>query len=80
VLVDTGKGGNTAAHRCQGRSWYVRNNDKDTAALLRSSGGTVDTCSYNSTHVAYTMCWAAAARCRAGPNARTRPPCRQPGT
>jgi hypothetical protein len=56
VVVHTGKGGNTAAHRYQGRSWYVWNNDKDTATLRRSTGSTVDTCSYNSTRVAYKMC------------------------
>jgi hypothetical protein len=56
VTVHTGKGGNTAAHRYQGRAAYVWNNDKDTATLRRSGGGVVDTCAYNSSRVAYKMC------------------------
>jgi hypothetical protein len=56
VTVHTGKGGNTAANRYQGRAAYVWNNDKDTATLTRASGAKVDTCSYNSTRVDYKMC------------------------
>jgi hypothetical protein len=56
VTVHTGKGTGTAANRYQNRSAYVWNNDKDTATLRSSKGATVDTCSYNSTRVAYKMC------------------------
>lgn len=56
VTVRTGKGTNTAANRYQGRAAYVWNNDKDTATLRSSKGTKVDTCSYNSTRVAYKMC------------------------
>lgn len=56
VTVHTGKGTNTAAHRYQGRAWYVWNNDKDTATLRKSTGARVDTCSYNSTRVDYKWC------------------------
>ncbi|MFJ5798240.1 lamin tail domain-containing protein [Streptomyces decoyicus] len=56
VTVHTGKGTNTAAHRYQGRGAYVWNNDRDSATLKKSTGGTVDTCSYNSTRADYKMC------------------------
>ncbi|MFV0131320.1 lamin tail domain-containing protein [Streptomyces sp. HMX112] len=56
VTIRTGKGTNTAGYLHQGRSWYVWNNDKDTATLKRANGTRVDTCSYNSTRVDYTMC------------------------
>ncbi|WP_308011897.1 lamin tail domain-containing protein [Actinacidiphila acidipaludis] len=56
VRIHTGKGGNTAANRYQGRSWYVWNNDKDAATLRRSTGSTVDTCSYHSTSHSYLYC------------------------
>ncbi|MGW1887775.1 lamin tail domain-containing protein [Streptomyces sp. NPDC001970] len=56
VTVRTGKGTNTSTTRYQGRAWYVWNNDKDTATLKKSTGATVDTCSYNSTRVDYKMC------------------------
>ncbi|MDT3399804.1 lamin tail domain-containing protein [Streptomyces sp. B1866] len=56
VTVHTGKGRNTTAHLYQGRSAYVWNNDRDTATLRRSSGSTVDRCSYNSTRADYVMC------------------------
>ncbi|MFC5799862.1 lamin tail domain-containing protein [Streptomyces formicae] len=56
VTVRTGKGTNSSTTRYQGRSWYVWNNDKDTATLKRSNGSRVDTCSYNSTRYDYKNC------------------------
>jgi hypothetical protein len=57
VKVHTGKGGNTSTNRYQNRSWYVWNNDKDTATLRKSTGAKVDTCSYNtSTAVVSKTC------------------------
>ncbi|MDT0309343.1 lamin tail domain-containing protein [Streptomyces sp. DSM 44917] len=56
VTVRTGSGTNTSANRYQNRSWYVWNNDADTATLRRSNGTTADTCSYNSTRYDYRMC------------------------
>lgn len=56
VTVRTGSGTNTAANRYQGRAAYVWNNDRDKATLKKSTGATVDTCSYNSTRIDYKMC------------------------
>jgi hypothetical protein len=56
VYVRTGKGTNTTANRYQGRSWYVWNNDKDTATLRRSTGAWADACSYNNRSRAYVYC------------------------
>jgi hypothetical protein len=56
VTIHTGHGTNTTANRYQNRGAYVWNNDTDKATLKKSTGTTVDTCSYNSTRVAYTMC------------------------
>ena len=56
VTVHTGKGTNTSVSRYQGRAAYVWNNDKDKATFKKSNGTVVDTCSYNSTKVAYKMC------------------------
>ncbi|MGH2555295.1 MAG: lamin tail domain-containing protein [Actinomycetota bacterium] len=56
VTVHTGSGTNTAAHRYQGRDWYVWNNDKDTAYLKNASGGLLDKCSYNNRNVDYVSC------------------------
>ncbi|MFF4652568.1 lamin tail domain-containing protein [Streptomyces sp. NPDC001380] len=56
VTVHTGKGTDTAYHRYQGRSAYVWNNDKDTAALRRAGGTVQDTCPYKSTRSAYKVC------------------------
>jgi hypothetical protein len=56
LAVHTGSGTNTSVNRYQGHSWYVWNNDKDTATLRKSTGATVGTCSYNSTRVEYKMC------------------------
>ena len=42
VKVRTGKGSNTATSRYQGRSWYVWNNDKDTAYLYNAAGTRLD--------------------------------------
>jgi hypothetical protein len=56
VTVHTGKGSNTAYNRYQNRAAYVWNNTSDKATLRKSSGATVDTCSYNSSTHAYKMC------------------------
>ncbi|MFF0479034.1 lamin tail domain-containing protein [Streptomyces sp. NPDC004284] len=56
VTVRTGRGTNTASNVYQNRAAYVWNNDKDTATLRKSTGTTVDTCSYNSTRVDYKWC------------------------
>jgi hypothetical protein len=56
VYVHTGHGTNTAVNRYQGRSWYVWNNDKDTATLRRSTGSWADACSYNNRYRSYVYC------------------------
>jgi hypothetical protein len=56
VKVHTGKGTNTATDRYQGRSWYVWNNDKDTAYLYNASGTRLDTCSYNNRSASSVYC------------------------
>lgn len=56
VTVHTGKGHNTAYNRYQNRSWYVWNNTSDKATLRKSTGSTVDTCSYDSSYHSYKMC------------------------
>jgi hypothetical protein len=56
VKVHTGKGTNTTTDRYQGRSWYVWNNDKDTAYLYNSSGTRLDTCSYNNRYASSIYC------------------------
>jgi Lamin Tail Domain len=56
VKVHTGKGTNTTTDRYQGRSWYVWNNDKDTAYLYNASGTRLDSCSYNNRSVSSVYC------------------------
>jgi hypothetical protein len=56
VKVHTGKGTNTATDRYQGRSWYVWNNDKDTAYLFNRYGSLIDKCSYNNRSVSSLYC------------------------
>jgi hypothetical protein len=56
VKVHTGKGSNTATNRYQGRSWYVWNNDKDTAYLSNASGTRLDSCSYNNRSASSVYC------------------------
>jgi len=56
VYVHTGHGTNTTSHRYQNRSWYVWNNDKDTATLRRSTGTWADACSYSSSSRSYVYC------------------------
>ena len=56
VKVRTGKGSNTATSRYQGRSWYVWNNDKDTAYLYNASGTRLDSCSYNNPSASSVYC------------------------
>ena len=56
VKVRTGKGTNTSTSRYQGRSWYVWNNDKDTAYLYNASGTRLDSCSYNNPSASWVYC------------------------
>jgi Lamin Tail Domain len=56
VKLHTGKGTNTSTDRYQGRSWYVWNNDTDTAYLYNSSGTRVDSCYYNNRNASSTYC------------------------
>ena len=56
VKVHTGKGTDITSHRYQGRSWYVWNNDKDTAYLYNASGTRLDSCSYNNRSVSSVYC------------------------
>jgi hypothetical protein len=56
VKVHTGKGTDITAHRYQGRSWYVWNNDKDTAYLYNASGTRLDSCSYNNRSASSIYC------------------------
>jgi hypothetical protein len=56
VKVRTGKGTETATNLYQGRSWYVWNNDKDTAWLRNAEGTLIDTCSYNNKSASSVYC------------------------
>jgi hypothetical protein len=56
VTVRTGKGTNTSTTRYQGRSYYVWNNDTDTAYLRNPTSTLIDSCSYNSTRYDYKIC------------------------
>ncbi|MET8682103.1 lamin tail domain-containing protein [Streptomyces sp. NPDC004647] len=56
VTIRTGKGSNTTYTRYQNRSWYVWNNTSDKATLRKSTGTTVDTCSYNSSRYDSKIC------------------------
>jgi hypothetical protein len=56
VKIHTGKGTNTATDRYQGRSWYVWNNDKDTAYVYNQNGTRIDTCSYNNRYASSVYC------------------------
>ncbi|MET7761374.1 lamin tail domain-containing protein [Streptomyces sp. NPDC005393] len=56
VTVRTGPGSDTSATKYQDRRAYVWNNTSDKATLRKSSGSTVDTCSYNSSRVDYKIC------------------------
>jgi Lamin Tail Domain len=57
VTVHTGKGTNTAANRYWGLSWYVWNNDKDTAYLRNGPLGTlIDYCAYNNPNASSILC------------------------
>jgi hypothetical protein len=46
VKIHTGSGSNTSTDRYWGSSYYIWNNDKDTAYLANSAGTRVGTCSY----------------------------------
>lgn len=56
VKVHTGKGTNSATDRYWGRSWYVWNNDKDTAYLYNRNGSLIDKCSYNNRNASSVYC------------------------
>ncbi|WP_431774128.1 lamin tail domain-containing protein [Streptomyces cucumeris] len=56
VTVRTGTGSDTSATKYQDRRAYVWNNTSDKATLRKSSGSTVDTCSYNSSRADYKIC------------------------
>ncbi|MFG2193176.1 lamin tail domain-containing protein [Streptomyces sp. NPDC048639] len=56
VTVRTGKGTNSSSTRYQNRGSYVWNNTSDKATLRKSTGTSVDTCSYNSSRADYKMC------------------------
>ena len=56
VKVRTGTGTNTATSRYQGRSWYVWNNDKDTAYLYNANGTLIDRCYYNNRSASSVYC------------------------
>jgi Lamin Tail Domain len=60
VTVRTGKGTNTSTIRYWGRSGgtfaYIWNQSADTAYVRNPSGKLIDSCSYNSSRVAYKSC------------------------
>jgi Lamin Tail Domain len=47
VKIHTGKGDNTAANRYWGHSWYIWNNNGDTATLKNGGGAVMGRCSYS---------------------------------
>jgi Lamin Tail Domain len=47
VKVHTGHGSNTAMNRFWGQSWYIWNNNGDTATLKRRNGTVSDRCHYS---------------------------------
>jgi hypothetical protein len=55
VKIHTGKGTNKATDRYWGQTWYIWNNDKDTAKLFKGTT-VVHSCSYNSTAVEVKTC------------------------
>jgi hypothetical protein len=55
VTIYTGKGTNSSTKRYWGRSWYVWNNDGDTAYLRNPSGSLVDSCNWGKGS-GYTNC------------------------
>jgi len=56
VLIHTGRGTNTSAHRYWGSGWYVWNNDGDWATLRNPSGKIVDRCTWDGGRPGYTSC------------------------
>ena len=46
VKIHTGNGTNTSTDRYWGSSYYIWNNDKDTAYLANAAGTRIGTCSY----------------------------------
>jgi Lamin Tail Domain len=47
VTIHTGRGRRTQTDRYWGLSWYVWNNNGDTATLKDNHGNTIDRCSYS---------------------------------
>jgi len=47
VRLHTGKGSNSKKNRYWGSSWYIWNNDGDTAVLRTKKGSKVDSCSWS---------------------------------
>jgi hypothetical protein len=56
VRIHTGKGGPTATDRYWGQSWYIWNNDKDTASLYDNHGNLLARCSYNNPNASQKYC------------------------
>ncbi|MGX2997560.1 lamin tail domain-containing protein [Streptomyces sp. JNUCC 64] len=56
VKVRTGKGDNVSGVRYWGRGWYVWNNDRDKARLIKPNGSLKDSCSWSRTGSGYTNC------------------------
>jgi Lamin Tail Domain len=56
VRVHTGKGTATTTDRYWNRTWYVWNNDRDTASLYDNHGTLLDRCSYNNPAASQKYC------------------------
>ncbi|MDN5768163.1 MAG: lamin tail domain-containing protein [Humibacillus sp.] len=56
VIVHTGKGTATSAHRYYNKSWYVWNNTGDTAYLRDSRGKTMHTCAWTTSKTGTKSC------------------------
>lgn len=56
VKVHTGRGTNTATDRYWSQSWFIWNNDRDTASLYNHFGVLIGRCSYNNPHVLSLYC------------------------
>ncbi|HEY3956032.1 MAG TPA: lamin tail domain-containing protein [Streptosporangiaceae bacterium] len=50
VLIHTGRGGTTPSQLYWGQSWYVWNNDGDTATLKDRHNDVIGRCSYSDPH------------------------------
>jgi hypothetical protein len=56
LKLHTGRGTNSATDRYWGRSWYVWNNDLDTAYLKNRFGSLMDRCAYSNRYADYANC------------------------